>query len=187
MILNQSCPSSNRFRCLVITGAWMVAVVGCRARAPAEPPVQTEQFLFGTTEDIHMTAVGAEYAWEFVAPGLDGVPGTSDDISFGSVLWLPPDRAIEIQFESRDYVYTFLQETLKINEIAVPGVATQAAFVSPSSGEFDISASPICGFMFAHAGYRPYIKIALPEELRKIVMSLQSQPGSVLTNENISQ
>lgn len=185
MILNQSCPSSSRFRCFVITGALMAIAVGCLTRAPAEPPVPTEQFLFGTTEDIHVTAVGSEYAWEFVAPGLDGVPGTTDDISFGSVLWLPPNRPIEIRFESRDYVYTFLQETLKINEIAVPGVATQAAFVSPSNGEFDISASPLCGFMFAHADYRPYIQIGLPEELHEIVMSLQSQPGSVLKNENI--
>ena len=187
MILSQSDPASNRFRCFVITVAMMASAIGCRSSAPSEPPVPTEQFLFGTTEDIHMTAIGADYAWEFVAPGLDGTPGTLDDISFGSVLWLPPDRPVEIRFESRDYVYTFLQETLKINEIAVPGVATQATFVSPANGEFDISASPLCGFMFAHAGYRPYIKIGLPRELHTIVKSLQSQPGSALNNENISQ
>ena len=150
---------------IVCTCFILVSTIGGCVHAPAELPVPAVQFLFGTTDVIHVKATGAEYAWEFIAPGMDSQFGTLDDISLGSVLCLPPERPVEIQFASRDYVYTFLQETLGINEIAVPGVATQAAFVSPLAGEFDISASPLCGFMFAHAGYRPYIKIGLPEEL----------------------
>ncbi len=137
---------------------------GCIHSDIAQPEVPPEQRFFGSAEVIQVRATGCEYEWSFIVPGVDGLIGTTDDVSLNSVLWLPPNRKIRLHFASRDYVYTFLQADLNINEIAVPGVLTEASFFSPAEGEFDISASPLCGFMFAHAGYRPYIKVGLPEE-----------------------
>lgn len=138
---------------------------GCIPSDVAQPEVPPEQRLFGSAEVIQVRATGFEYEWGFIVPGVDSLTGTADDVSLKSVLWLPPNRKIRLHFASRDYVYTFLQSDLNINEIAVPGVLTEASFLSPAEGEFDISASPLCGFMFAHAGYRPYIKVGIPEEL----------------------
>lgn len=138
---------------------------GCTRSGSTEPVISPEQLFFGTTDIIEVNATGAEYRWEFLLPGADGELGTSDDVNLNSVLWLPPNRQIRLHFASRDYVYTFLQSDLVINEVAVPGVLTEASFLSPSEGEFDISASPMCGFMFAHEGYRPIIKIGRPEDL----------------------
>lgn len=151
-------------RCIVL---FMLSIHfgGCIPADVAQPAVPLEQRLFGSAEIIQVRATGCEYEWGFIVPGIDGLTGTSDDVSLKSVLWLPPNRKIRLHFASRDYVYTFLQSDLNINEIAVPGVLTEASFLSPAEGEFDISASPLCGFMFAHAGYRPYIKVGLPEEL----------------------
>lgn len=146
------------FLVLVYSGA-------CSHSLDEPPAVNREQMLFGSAEVIQVRATGAEYQWEFVVPGKDGLLETLDDVNLHSVLWLPPNRHVRLSFASRDYVYTFLQTDLKINEVAVPGVSTEASFLSPAEGEFDISASPLCGFMFAHANYRPYIKVGCLEEL----------------------
>ncbi len=80
-------------------------------------------------------------------------------------LWIPPGRSIRLHFGSLDYVYTFLQTDLNINEMAIPDIQTAAAFDSPAEGQFAITTSPLCGFMFAHADYRPTIRIGIPQEL----------------------
>lgn len=138
---------------------------GACSHSLVERDANLERMLFGTAEVIQVCVTGAEYQWEFLVPGRDGLIGTSDDVKLHSVLWLPPGRQVRLRFSSRDYVYTFLQTDLKINEVAVPGVSTEASFLSPAEGEFDISASPLCGFMFAHESYQPYIKVGRPEEL----------------------
>ena len=139
---------------------------GCGRPQNPPPTPTTEQLLYGRGDVIHARAVGNEYEWRFIAAGIDGEPATPDDVPLGAELYLPAGKAVQLHFESRDYVYTFLQPDLNINEMAVPGIPAAAQFVSPAEGSFEISTSPLCGFMFAHADYRPFIRIGIPDDLK---------------------
>lgn len=163
----------SRFR-LIQLAVLVSFTTGCGAREASPPPLTTEQSLFGQKNVILARAVGADYQWTFVVPGIDGQPGTADDVNLGAELWLPPNRSVELSFESQDYVYTFLQPALNINEIAVPGIEATMRFDTPANGSFEISTSPLCGFMFAHADYRPFIRIGIPEDLKYDVSGIAS-------------
>lgn len=145
---------------------WTAVGAGCGGQSIPTPSPTTQQVLYGDGDLIQARAVGNEFEWKFMAAGIDGKPGTSDDVQLGAELFLPPGKPVELHFESRDYVYTFLQPALNINEMAVPGIPAAVRFVSPAEGSFEISTSPLCGFMFAHADYRPFIRIGIPKKLQ---------------------
>ncbi|MCA9057378.1 MAG: hypothetical protein KDA85_02725 [Planctomycetaceae bacterium] len=155
-------------RCLQVCPACLLlsAVLLCGCQQPPSSPAQSiAEQLFGTDGEPLAVAHGKDYRWEFSTAGPDGMLSTEDDVLLGEVLQLPPHQRVRLQFTSADYIYTFQQKELGINQVAVPGVAADAVFMTPENGVYEVSASPLCGFMFLHADYHPRIQIGLAENL----------------------
>ncbi len=146
----------------VIVSLSMLLAIGCGGSSDAPPALSPEQRMFGTSQVPEVLANGCEFQWTFTVPGPDGELYTDDDLQTGSVLWLPPNQSVRVHFTSSDYIYTFLQEDLKVNEMAVPGLVAETVIHVPAAGLFEIASSPLCGFPFFHADYRPMIRIGIP-------------------------
>lgn len=114
---------------------------------------------FGNQSPIRLRANGFEYRWYFSLPGADGQFETPDDDLLGDSLVLPPSRPVVLLIESDDYVYTFRQQALQINQMAVPDIPAEVMFTTPESGSYPIEFSPMCGFLFLHENYHPTIEI----------------------------
>lgn len=114
---------------------------------------------FGSQSPIHLRANGFEYRWHFSLPGPDGQFETADDDPLGDSLLLPPGRRVLLLIESDDYVYTFRQPTLQINQMAIPDIPADVEFTTPEDGTYPIEFSPMCGFLFLHENYHPAIEI----------------------------
>lgn len=114
---------------------------------------------FGNQSPIPLRANGFEYRWHFSLPGPDGQFETADDDLLGDSLLLPPGRPVVLLIESDDYVYTFRQPTLQINQMAIPDIPAEVEFTTPGSGTYPIEFSPMCGFLFLHENYHPAIEI----------------------------
>lgn len=144
----------------------MLLCGGCEPTSEHKPELSPQQQLFGSGSVPDVLAEGCEYKWTFWLPGPDGELYTEDDLPTGSELWLPSNQSVRLHFTSRDYIYTFLQPELEINEMAVPGLDADRLIEVPAEGSFEISSSPLCGFFFAHANYRPLIRIGVPADMR---------------------
>lgn len=132
-------------------------LIACR---PSQNVVPLMTRLYGLSDPLLVTVTGTDFRWNFVACGADGIPGTQDDVSLGEKLSLPSHRRVRMRLESTDYVYTFRQDELGINEMAIPGINTETEFVSSAAGTYRVEASPLCGFLFLHADYEPEILVS---------------------------
>lgn len=137
---------------LALGGLWWM---GTGASADAE------MRWFGPQQTISVLAVGQDRRWHFILPGPDGVIGSDDDVRIGAQLGVPANRRVRMRFESRDYVYVFLQPALGINEVAVPGILAEAEFEMPAEGRFEFRSTPLCGFRF-HEEDPPQIIVGTP-------------------------
>lgn len=101
-------------------------------------------------DPILIQVTGSEFQWVFHHSGSDGVLQTQDDVEMGNELVVPPNRMVNLQVVSADFLYSLSQPELGINEIAVPGVHREVSFQSPESGSFSLLSDPLCGFRWTH-------------------------------------
>lgn len=145
---------------VLVCAGCMAMVAGCSKTSETDSRLAR----FGNQSPIRLRANGFEYRWHFSLPGPDGQFETSDDDLLGDSLVLPPSRPVVLLIESGDYVYTFRQQTLQINQMAVPDIPAEVMFTTPESGSYPIEFSPMCGFLFLHENYHPAIDIIGREE-----------------------
>lgn len=109
---------------------------------------------------IRMTA--RDYRWECRYPGADGEIGTADDVVRMGTLLLPADRAVRIELKSRDRIYSLHLPSLRMRQIAVPGLDHSLELPPMDAGEIAYRGDQFCGF--SHDTLHGVAQVVPPEE-----------------------
>ncbi len=89
---------------------------------------------------------GQDFQWHSRYPGPDGRFDTDDDVLAAAELHCPLDRQLEIELNSKDYVYRFALPEFGMEEIAVPDMTFTVRFIPDAAGIFEITGDLICGY-----------------------------------------
>ena len=106
--------------------------------ATVESPQQPKTLLIKVT--------GHDFQWHSRYPGPDGRFNTDDDVLAAAELHCPLDRQLEIELNSKDYVYRFALPEFDMEEIAVPDMTFTVRFIPDAAGTFEITGDLICGY-----------------------------------------
>lgn len=90
--------------------------------------------------------VGEEFEWHVRYPGPDGALDTPDDVLGLRDLHIPANSPIEIELDSRDYIYHFQIPELGVNEMAVPNLEFRARLEASQTGSVPLLGDQMCGY-----------------------------------------
>ncbi len=96
---------------------------------------------------LAIRALGFDYNWYFSYSGSDGVWGTEDDVCTRRHLYVPAGRPVELELNSKDYLYSFKLPDQAMNQIAIPGVVHRASFTEATSGTYPLTGDQFCGYI----------------------------------------
>lgn len=132
---------------------------------------------------VVVTAVGAQFQWDFIYPGPDGEfgtitpqlyslqnplaidptdPNSSDDFAFTNQLVLPVDRPALILLRSKDVQHAFFLPNFRVKQDLVPGMTTQTWFIPTKVGNYEIACAELCGL--GHYRMRAFLEIKSQED-----------------------
>lgn len=115
--------------------------------------------------DETVRVIGQQWAWVFQHPGKDGELDTADDIFTTDDLYVPTDKNVHFQLQSRDVLHDFSVPVFRLKQDAVPGRTITGWFHATKTGVFDIQCAEICGI--GHGAMLGHIHVQTASEHEK--------------------
>jgi cytochrome c oxidase subunit 2 len=107
--------------------------------------------------DLQVVVTAKQFNWEITYPGLDGKPGTEDDVTVENDLHVPVDKTVRLLLKSRDVIHSFFVPQLRFKQDMVPGHEIPAWFKATKAGKYEIPCAELCGF--GHSGMRGWLHV----------------------------
>jgi cytochrome c oxidase subunit 2 len=95
---------------------------------------------------LQLRIVGEEFEWWIRYAGPDESLDTADDLVVQQNFHVPEDARVEIELQSRDYLYGFRIPALGVNEVAVPDLPMFARIEAPVRGSHALRGDQMCGY-----------------------------------------
>ncbi len=137
-------------------------------------------------DPVHVRVVAQQFAWNIHYPGADGKfgktdpskvsdanpmgrdmddPDGKDDIEQLNNLYIPVDRDIVLDIQSKDVIHSFFVPILRIKQDAIPGMRIPIHFKAKKTGKIEIACAQLCGN--SHFRMRGEVIIQTAEEFDK--------------------
>jgi cytochrome c oxidase subunit 2 len=97
-------------------------------------------------DTYHVQVLGQQWAWNFRAPGVDGMLGTADDIVTLNELHVPKDRPVSFNMTSKDVIHSLFLPDMRMKRDMNPGAINKAWFKPITAGTYDILCAELCGY-----------------------------------------
>jgi cytochrome c oxidase subunit 2 len=104
--------------------------------------------------ELQVTVVGQQFAWKFQYPQYDNVESEQ--------LYLPKDRPVTFDIESRDVLHSFWIPSMRLKMDAVPGLTTNFRLTPTRIGRYDVVCAELCGI--GHSTMRQFTHVVTPGE-----------------------
>jgi cytochrome c oxidase subunit 2 len=104
--------------------------------------------------DFIVRAVGKQFNWNFVYPGVDGKLDTDDDLITDNELHIPIGKPIHVLLSSKDVIHSFFLPHFRLKQDALPGREIPVWFEATKLGAFEIPCAELCGF--GHSGMKAW-------------------------------
>lgn len=129
--------------------------------------------------DVHIQVIGKQWAWDFnyldedvysvgVQAKLTGEEGVEETLP---TLYLPVDKTIDIQLDSRDVIHSFWIPAFLFKQDTIPGRTTHIQFVPEKEGTYQGKCAELCGEY--HASMLFNVKVVSQEEYDAYIQSLR--------------
>ena len=100
---------------------------------------------------LKVRVVGEQFAWSFHYPGPGGREIASNE------LYLPVNRAVDFQIQSKDVLHDFWIPAFRIKRDAVPGLDQSYRIKPTQAGEYPIVCAELCGL--GHSVMRSTVRV----------------------------
>jgi cytochrome c oxidase subunit II len=104
--------------------------------------------------ELQVTVTGQQFAWSFEYPQYDNAQSTQ--------LYLPKDRPVTFDIESRDVLHSFWIPSMRLKMDAVPGLTTNYRLTPSRLGRYDVVCAELCGI--GHATMRQFTYVVEEQE-----------------------
>lgn len=125
--------------------------------------------------DLTVRITGSQFNWMMTYPGLDGQPGTPDDVSVENLLRVPVNKTIHVVLMSKDVIHSFFLPNMRLKQDAVPGREITVWFNPTKVGNYEIPCAELCGF--GHSNMKGALKVLSDEEFNAWVMARKALPS----------
>jgi cytochrome c oxidase subunit 2 len=99
--------------------------------------------------ELQVKVVGQQFAWTFQYPQYDNVQSEQ--------LYLPKDRPVTFDIETRDVLHSFWIPSMRLKMDAVPGITTNFRVTPSRLGRYDVVCAELCGL--GHATMRQWTHV----------------------------
>ena len=104
--------------------------------------------------ELQVKVTGQQFAWTFQYPQYDNVQSTQ--------LYLPNDRPVTFDIESRDVLHSFWIPSMRLKIDAVPGITTNFRLTPSRLGRYDVVCAELCGI--GHSTMRQFTHVVEEQE-----------------------
>jgi cytochrome c oxidase subunit 2 len=116
--------------------------------------------------ELQVTVVGQQFAWTFQYPQYDNVQSTQ--------LYLPKDRPVTFDIETRDVLHSFWIPSMRLKMDAVPGITTNFRVTPSRLGRYDVVCAELCGI--GHTTMRQFTQVVEEQEFEDWVAEQEPAP-----------
>ena len=121
--------------------------------------------------EMKVRVVGEQFTWTFYYPGEGGKEVASNQ------LYLPKDKPIRFDVQSKDVLHDFWVPAFRQKIDAVPGITTRIRVTPVKAGTFPVVCAELCGL--GHSVMRQSAHVVSPGDFDKWLADLRSKgrPG----------
>ncbi|MGK0289345.1 MAG: cytochrome c oxidase subunit 2 [bacterium] len=96
---------------------------------------------------IKVRVIARQWLWQFQYPGKDGLLDTADDFMTESTMWVPKNKVVQFELESKDVLHSFSIPSFRVKQDVIPGRRITGWFkaIKARKGGYDIQCAEMCG------------------------------------------